>query len=914
MRKYLLLPTLILSTIMAVAQTEVTVSGVVITTENGIKSGVVGAQVELTSLRDTLNKKYTLTALEGAYQFKRVAAGKYRLVTSSLGYEADTMEVVVKRNSPLTVPEWEIRMSQHSIDQVEVTTLATRSTIKGDTISYNAAAYGVLPDADADELITKIPGMKVEDGKLTTQGEEVKKILVDGKEFFGNDIEAALSTLPADAIKAVEVFDKLSDEAEMSGIDDGNSYKTINIVTHNKVRTSMTGKLNATYAAEPRLYDRTQHYADINSNLNIFRDKSRTSLRLQLNNMNANAQSRRGVVGINYVNAWGEKDRLKLESSYTYNLGKSNTSRQTDRDYFLSDKDYNSTSSNIYEHYTSDNNTRSRNNRHNLNARLEYRISPRQRLNVRTQLSINDSHSHGSTTNNYFPISGADATTLGNWNTGAIDALTASLNGNYLLRIGEQAGRTLSVNFAATYSTSDATNESYSEKSKKNKVRQQAATDSKNYSFNLGSTYAEPLGEKAQLTFGYNINRRYSDANKLTHLFDFEDSVYLDEINPRYSNQNNTAFLTHRAGPGLRFNTKTTTITAQLNYQHVTMSSDRIYPIAFTISDKRFQNLTYAITTRVRVEKRHLLSLRINSSTSNPGISQLQDVVNISNINNIRTGNPNLKPSYTHQANIGYTRTDIERGTTFTANIRGAMTNNLIVDSIVMNQEGYQVRDFNGEVVATLSAQGRFSKPVNTDNSWNMNAGVGYSFPVRLLGSNLHFSANGSLRQTPSLLNDEMNLSKEYRLSGAIRLNSTFSKNLDFRLQYNPTYTHVINSISESRDNEFMRHQASGNIRAILNCGLTMYVNARYNRYVGLTERSRKMNNSEIICNAGIGMKLLRKRGELQLIVNDIFNQNKGFSHTTNVQYTQISTRDVIGRYYGIKFTYNYRNFGTKKR
>lgn len=899
---------------MAVAQTEVTVSGVVVTTENGIKSGVVGAQVELTSLRDTLNKKYTLTALEGAYQFKRVAAGKYRLVTSSLGYEADTMEVVVKRNSPLTVPEWEIRMSQHSIDQVEVTTLATRSTIKGDTISYNAAAYGVLPDADADELITKIPGMKVEDGKLTTQGEEVKKILVDGKEFFGNDIEAALSTLPADAIKTVEVFDKLSDEAEMSGIDDGNSYKTINIVTHNKVRTSMTGKLNATYAAEPRLYDRTQHYADINSNLNIFRDKSRTSLRLQLNNMNANAQSRRGVVGINYVNAWGEKDRLKLESSYTYNLGKSNTSRQTDRDYFLSDKDYNSTSGNIYEHYTSDNNTRSRNNRHNLNARLEYRISPRQRLNVRTQLSINDSHSHGSTTNNYFPISGADATTLGNWNTGAIDALTASLNGNYLLRIGEQAGRTLSVNFAATYSTSDATNESYSEKSKKNKVRQQAATDSKNYSFNLGSTYAEPLGEKAQLTFGYNINRRYSDANKLTHLFDFEDSVYLDEINPRYSNQNNTSFLTHRAGPGLRFNTKTTTITAQLNYQHVTMSSDRIYPIAFTISDKRFQNLTYAITTRVRVEKRHLLSLRINSSTSNPGISQLQDVVNISNINNIRTGNPNLKPSYTHQANIGYTRTDIERGTTFTANIRGAMTNNLIVDSIVMNQEGYQVRDFNGEVVATLSAQGRFSKPVNTDNSWNMNAGVGYSFPVRLLGSNLHFSANGSLRQTPSLLNDEMNLSKEYRLSGTIRINSTFSKNLDFRLQYNPTYTHIINSISESRDNEFIRHQASGNIRTILNCGLTMYVNARYNRYVGLTERSRKMNNSEIICNAGIGMKLLRKRAELQLIVNDIFNQNKGFSHTTNVQYTQISTRDVIGRYYGIKFTYNYRNFGTKKR
>ena len=890
------------------------VSGVIVTSEQGEKSGVAGVVVELISKRDTLKRRHTTTLGQGNFTLKNVRAGKYSLVASLVGFKNDTLSIEIRNNKQLTLNEWLIEMDQHSIDQIEVTTLANRSSIKGDTISYNAAAYAVLPDADADELIAKIPGMKVEGGKVETQGEEVKKILVDGKEFFGNDIQTALSTLPADAIKAIEVFDKLSDEAELSGIDDGNSYKTINIVTHNKMRTSMTGKFTGTYALEPRSYDKTQQYGNLNSSFNLFRDKSRTTLRLQMGNMNNNAQSRSGSMGVNYVNAWGEKDRLKLESSYNLSLGNSKSSRQVERDYFLSDKELNSNSNSIYEHYSSGSYSQSKTARHNINARIEYRLTPRQRFTLRTTLSFNTSDSNGSTLNNYFPVSGNTPTALENWNIGDLGAISASVNGGYMLRLGERAGRTINLNFSSSYSTSDANNESYSEKSKKNKVQQQATTQSGNYSFNIGGSYAEPLGEKLQLTMGYNVSYRYSDANKLTHLYDFDLDTFYDEVSPRYSNQNNTAFMTHRAGPGLRFNTKTTTITAQLNYQHVTMNSDRIYPITFTVSNKKFENLTYAITTRIRLEKRHLFSLRVNSSTSNPSISQLQDVVNISNINNIRTGNPNLKPSYSHQANTSYTLTNIERGTTFSVNLQGGLTNNLIIDSVVMNQEGYQVKDFNGEVVATLAAQGRFSKPVNINKRWNVRAGTEYSFPIKAIGSNIHFGANGSMSQTPSILNGATNFSKDYRLSTTIRINSNFSKNLDFRLQYTPSYALITNTISKRSNNEFIRHQANGNIRAVLNCGLTLHLNTRYSRYVGLSESAKRQNNEELICNFSVGMKMLRKRAELQLLVNDIFSQNLGFSQTTNVQYTQTSTRDVIGRYYGLRFTYNYRNFGKKKR
>ena len=155
MRKILFTFIFMLSAIAAMAQAKVSVSGIITCVENGVKDGVVGAQVELMSLRDTLDKKYTLTAIRGAYQFKQVAAGKYRMIASSLGYKADTLEITVERGKNLEVPEWEVEMERHSIDEVNVVTKAVRTSINGDTISYNAAAFKVLPDADADELLSK---------------------------------------------------------------------------------------------------------------------------------------------------------------------------------------------------------------------------------------------------------------------------------------------------------------------------------------------------------------------------------------------------------------------------------------------------------------------------------------------------------------------------------------------------------------------------------------------------------------------------------------------------------------------------------------------------------------------------------------------------------------------------------------
>ena len=917
MRKFILLSLTIMISMTALAQSKTSqLNGTLITLEQKDTVGVVGAAIELTSLRDTLDKKYTISAIRGAYQFKGIPAGEYRMTATSLGYKTAVQEIKVTGEKTMTIPAWFIEEDNLKIEEVSVVTQAVRTTINGDTIVYNASAYKVLPDADADELLAKMPGIKVDGGTVEAQGETVQKILIDGREFFGNDVATAIKTLPAEAVKSIEVFDKLSDEAEFSGIDDGNSYKAINIVTHNKMKTAIFGKMNAQYAFEPRSYEETQHYGSIDGNLNFFREKSKTTVRFRANNMNGNAESKMGMGGLNYINSWGDKDAIKLEGSYTFNANNNKHKSWTERDYFLTEEELNSPNPDeIYEHYESNSRNQNKSYNHNFNSRFEWRISQRQRLMLRAQVSFNDNSGNNNSSSDYYPISGIDYITLQNWGHSNSDGLNANINGNYFLRLGEKAGRVLNINFNANYSDNNSGSENYSEKKVNEPIQQRSTSDNQNYRVNGNITYAEPLGERAQITVGYNANYSDSNADRLTHLYDFENHIYQEQISPEYSNRNATTYFTQRIGPGFRFSNDGTTISGMLNYQHVAMNSERVYPAVFVLPRKTFQDLTYSVMTRIKLNMENRISLRVSSNTSNPSVNQLQDVVDISNVNHISAGNPNLKPSYSHRANFNYTHSGIERGTTFSINFGGSKVQRAIVNSIIKNQPGYPIYSADGkELLTTLSPTGQFSKPVNINGDWSYNGGLSYGFPLNFIGCNFNIDAHGSYSQQPSLINDILNKSKRYTLGGGVMLGSNFSEYVDFRFRYSPNYNNVRNTMSTNGDNEYIQHNLNGNIRVVFGFGLTLHANGNYFKYVGLNSTAQNLNREELICNFGIGMKVLKKLGEVQLIANDVFNQNEGFNRSWNSQFMQNSTSSVIGRYYGIRFSYNLRHYGRTRK
>ena len=145
-------------------------------------------------------------------------------------------------------------------------------------------------------------------------------------------------------------------------------------------------------------------------------------------------------------------------------------------------------------------------------------------------------------------------------------------------------------------------------------------------------------------------------------------------------------------------------------------------------------------------------------------------------------------------------------------------------------------------------------------------------------------------------------------------LGSNFSEYVDFRFRYSPNYNNVRNTMSTNGDNEYIQHNLNGNIRVVFGFGLTLHANGNYFKYVGLNSTAQNLNREELICNFGIGMKVLKKLGEVQLIANDVFNQNEGFNRSWNSQFMQNSTSSVIGRYYGIRFSYNLRHYGRTRK
>ena len=911
MRKLFFTFLLLISAVAVSAQVKTTVSGTVVAEDKQEgKIGIVGATLELMDLQDTLQKKYTISAIRGAYQFKFIPAGKYRLTAESLGYKSASQEVTVVAGKPLTVPEWKLEEDATQIETVNVTTQAVRTTINGDTIVYNAGAFQVLPDADVDELLAKMPGIKVEGGTVEAQGETVQKILVDGREFFGNDVSQAIKTLPAQIVKSVEVFDKLSDEAEFSGIDDGNSYKAINLVT--KIKTAAFGKVNAMYAMEPENADGIKHYGNVNANVTIMGLKAKTTLFAGGNNMNGNSESKTGNAGANYVNSWGDNEKIKLDGNYTFRANDNKSWSHTDRDYFLTEEMLNQNPNDTYERYMSDSESRSKSYNHNFSARFEDKINAKNRLMMRANFSFNNGDNNSNSTNYYYPLSGIDSIPLNNWSMGDNGGFNVGVGGNYMLRIGEKAGRTMFVNFNANYSDNGSDNENSSQKLIRSDsisdIRQLSNSNSNNYSFGGSLTYAEPLGESSQITVEYNANYNKSDADKLTNLWDNALGVYNDFISPEYSNRHNTSYFTQRVGPGFRYGKEGTSVTARLNYQNVVMNSDREYPQAWTLPKKTFNNLTYSVFARIKLDMQNRITVRANSRTSNPSVNQLQDVVDISNVNNINSGNPYLKPTYSHSGSLGYIRSGIEKGTTFSVNVSATKNQNVIVDSVVMNKPGFEVYSPDGEFLTTLASTGRYSKPVNMEGFWNYNGHISYGFPLNFIKCNFNVGANASYSKSPAILNGVINESTRNSYGGNASINSNISQYISFNIGYSANYNNVVNTMSTNGDNEYIQHRAHGNINVVFGFGLTLRANASYSEYVGISENAKRQNNSELIANFGMGMKVFKKLGEIQLVANDIFNRETGYSRSWNTLYMQSSTRSVIGRYFGIKFTYNIRS------
>ena len=259
------------------------------------KQPAIGSSVFLLKT-DSSFIKGTATDVEGQFNLENINSDNYILKILSLGYKPLFKSIQIK-NQDLIIPTITLKQNLTNLKEVTVEAQQALATQNGDTTSFKANAYKVNKDATAEDLVSKMPGVTVVDGKVQAQGEEVKQVLVDGKRFFGDDANAVLKNLPAEVIDKVQVFDKKSDQSQFTGFDDGNASKTINIVTKAQFKNGVFGKVYGGYGYEDKFKG--------GGTVNIFKGDRRITVLAQANNINEQNFSSEDLVGVSSSSSGG---------------------------------------------------------------------------------------------------------------------------------------------------------------------------------------------------------------------------------------------------------------------------------------------------------------------------------------------------------------------------------------------------------------------------------------------------------------------------------------------------------------------------------------------------------------------------------------------------------------------------------
>src|SRR5690242_10351145 len=718
---------------------------------------VSNATVKLQVADSSQDPMLTVSDATGHFNFEDVANGAYKLTVTSIGY--------APQNKVLTVLGQDVNL-QINISKTEETlsTVVINNTPpvrqNGDTLDYSANQYKVNPDATSEDLIKKMPGVTVDkNGTVTAQGETVKKVTVDGRDFFGDDATATLRNLPADVVDKIQVFDKLSDQAQLTGFDDGNTTKSINIVTKKDMRTGNFGRVYAGYGTDDR-------YSG-GGNVSFFNNARRISLVGLVNNVNQQNFSsddllgvtsgnrggggRRGgggggnfrggssnftvgpqsgtaktnEFGVNYSDAWGKK--IDVTASYFFNNSNTNNDQTISRQNFIT-----SDSSQYYDENTISNNI-NYNNR--VNFRLTYRIDSNNTIIATSNLNFQKNNSTnlvGGT--NYFDEEKQNI--LSKTENDINSNSSGSSNSNMLLfrHSFAKKGRSISLGIFQSYNNRDgqnylnADNSYYKSIVKQDTVKQFSNQNNftNQYRFNL--VYTEPLSTKTQLQLNYEPSFQKSKADQETFNFDNTNDKY-SLRDTSLSNKFDNTYNTQNAGITIRHGDRNNMIAAGVSYQYSELKSSQEFPDVSFI-DNSYSNFLANAFSRFKLSSRSTLRVIYRGYVSPPSVSQLQNVINNSNQFFYTTGNPNLQQQYTSNLITRYTYTNSAKGQSFFANLFFQNINNYVTNATYTASKDSMLTN-----TVTLFKGSQLSKPVNMNGYINARSFFTFGMPLKFIKS-----------------------------------------------------------------------------------------------------------------------------------------------------------------------------------
>lgn len=889
-----------------------------------------GAHVELNHPWGT-NVKTTISDDNGQFILKNISTGGYKLKITFLGYQAYEQEVNFK-SVPIDLGAIQLQEATTDLDEIVVKEKTITATQQGDTTSYNANAFKTLADASAEDLVEKMPGVVVQDGKIQAEGEDVKEVLVDGRPFFGNDPNAALKNLPAEVIDKIQVFDQKSDQANFTGFDDGETTKTINIVTKTNMRAGQFGKIYAGYGLEDKY--------KLGGNFSIFNGDQRISIIGQSNNINiqnfssedllgvvnSSGRRRRGrgrrggrgggsvndflvqqqggiaqthAIGINYSDKWGKK--VDVSASYFVNNSDTESIEDLTQTYFDNNV--------VSEVYNEDNNSNTKNTNHRVNGRIEIKLDSANSLMIRPRLSFqqNDGRSFtfGQTTLNRAVLNRTN-------NEYDADLSAFNFNNSFLYRHRfAKRGRTISLNLSTTYNEKageqflNSTDEFLSGITDIDTLNQFANIDADGWSLGSNLSYTEPISDNGQLMFSYRNNFKRDKADKET--LDFSASTQsFDELNSGLSNFFENQYNTHEARIGYNFRKDKIRVVTRLSYQSAQLENDQTFPVENRIKQS-FNNILPFAMFRYSISRQNNFTMMYRTSNTAPTIEQLQNVVDNSNPLQLSVGNPTLKQSYTHRVFARYRNTNTKTSRVFFALVSANFANNYIANSTYLAESDDPI--FTNLDVASGA---QITRPVNLNGYLNLRSFITYGIPIYKIKSNLNINLSGSYTKTPGLINELENTTKNSTLGIGIVLSSNISDKIDFTISSQSNFSEVNNALQANANNKYQIQNSSIKLGWVFWKGLVYRTRLQHQLYAGLTD---SFNENYWLWNMSIGKKLFKNQlGEISISIFDLLNQNRSISREVTEIYIEDSFTNVLQRYVMLNFTYNFRNFNTGKK
>lgn len=882
------------------------------------KQNLSSAVISVLRAKDSVLVKFTRTGATGHFELKNLATGNYILMVTYPSYADYVEKISVEAGKDRDFGKLPLITKANLLQEVIVRQRIGAIRVKGDTTEYKADSFHVSANADVQELLRKMPGIQVNSkGEITAQGEKVEKVLVDGEEFFSDDPAVVTKNLRADAVDKVQAFDKKSDQATFTGIDDGQKIKTLNIQLKEDKKKGYFGKVEAGTDFNKYRYGKIL--------ANAFKGKRKISGYLTTDNtkfeslnwnenqnyggntnMNTEITDDGGIMmwsngdefsygrgfptsttgGLHFSNKWN-KDKHNSNNTYQYN--------NLDVTSVTTSKTQNILPDTSFTNSTSQNQVGSR-NRHKFTSVYEWQIDSSSSLKIIARPSIvksnNLTHYLGqSISEDGKVINASDRTTT------STDE-NKTLNGNIFWRKKfKKAGRTVSWNTDLNFNDRAentflmAANSFYDANGtlvKLDNIDQLKVNKQNSSSVNSLLTYTEPLWKNTFLVLNYrlNLNRNDAERNTLSKNGAGKYENFVDTLSNHFI-YNTTG---HQGGFNIRYNVK------KFNFAVGTGYGTSIYHLTDirknTDRDVTFNNLVPSVSLNYTPKQQRSIRFNYNGSTRNPTLQQIQPILDNIDPLNITIGNPNLKQAFNHNFNFRASDYKVLKSRGMSFNMNYSFTDNAISNASTIDQYGRRV-----------------NQAINVSGNYNFNASVGYGFDI-LPSLNFGVNVGPSKNRYINMINGLRNETENNNINFSIYSGYWGDKWINFWLNLSANHVSSRSSIRPDVVTQYWTYNTYSNIQLKFK-KQKLYVDM--NLEANIYQKTAAFANQQNMYNFSPSIrKVISKddKWEAKLYVNDLFNQNRGINRSATSNFISETTNQTIQRYFLLSLIYNFSKNG----